>query len=75
MKYTKIVKYLLPIKIREKTKSLMKCTLQNWISFKSKNEKITTKNRNKLKEIYLRDVESLKKKLLYDFSEWEDFKL
>ena len=75
MKYTKIVKYLLPIKIREKIKSLIKCTLQNWISFKSKNKKITTENRNKLKKIYLSDVESLKKKLLYDFREWEDFKL
>ena len=75
MKYTKIVKYLLPIKIREKIKSLMKCTLQNWISVKSKNEKITTENRNKLRKIYLEDVESLKKRLVYDFSEWEDFKL
>ena len=75
MKYTKILKYFLPIKIRGKIKSLIKCTMQNWISIKLKTKKITTENRNKLKEIYFKDVKSLKKKISYDFSEWDDFKL
>ncbi len=74
-KCTKIVKYLLPIKIREKIKNLIKYTLQNWISFESKNNKITFENRKILSDVYHEDIKLLRKIFKYDFSEWEDFKL
>ena len=75
MKYSKIVKYIFPIKIREKIKKLIKNILKSWISVESKNKKITTENRKKLTDIYFKDVELLRKKLKYNFYEWEDFKL
>lgn len=74
-KCTKIVKYILPKKIREKIKCLMKYSLQNWIAVESKNNKITFENRKILSNVYLEDVKLLRETFKYDFSEWEDFKL
>ena len=74
MKYTSISKYFLPKKIRMKIKSLMKITIKNWISVESKKEILSDKQRKKLRDKYFEDVMSLKNKLNYDFSEWEDFK-
>ena len=74
-KCTKIVKYILPKKIREKIKGLMKYSLQNWIAVESKNNKITFENRKILSNVYLEDVKLLRETFKYDFSEWEDFKL
>ena len=74
-KCTKIVKYVLPKKIREKIKGLMKYSLQNWIAVESKNNKITFENRKILSNVYLEDVKLLRETFKYDFSEWEDFKL
>ena len=72
---SKIVKYILPKKIREKIKGLMKYSLQNWIAVESKNNKITFENRKILSNVYLEDVKLLRETFKYDFSEWEDFKL
>ena len=66
-KCTKIVKYVLPKKIREKIKGLMKYTLQNWIAVESKNNKITFKNRKILSNVYLEDVKLLRETFKYDF--------
>ena len=74
MKYTSISKYFLPKKIRTKIKSLMKIAIKNWISIESKKEILSDKQRKKLRDKYFEDVMSLKNKLNYDFSEWEDFK-
>ena len=74
MKYTSISKYFLPKKIRMKIKSLMKIAIKNWISIESKKEILSDKQRKNLKDKYFEDVMSLKNKLNYDFSEWEDFK-
>ena len=74
MKYTSISKYFLPKKIRMKIKSLMKIAIKNWISVESKKEILSDKQRKKLRDKYFEDVMSLKNKLNYDFSEWEDFK-
>ena len=74
MKYTSISKYFLPKKIRTKIKSLMKIAIKNWISIESKKEILSNKQRKKLRDKYFEDVMSLKNKLNYDFSEWEDFK-
>ena len=74
MKYTSISKYFLPKKIRMKIKSLMKIAIKNWISIESKKEILSDKQRKKLRDKYFEDVMSLKNKLNYDFSEWEDFK-
>ena len=74
MKYTSISKYFLPKKIRTKIKSLMKIAIKNWISIESKKEIMSDKQRKKLRDKYFEDVMSLKNKLNYDFSEWEDFK-
>ena len=74
MKYTSISKYFLPKKIRMKIKSLMKIAVKNWISVESKKEILSDKQRKKLRDKYFEDVMSLKNKLNYDFSEWEDFK-
>ena len=75
MKYTSISKYFLPKKIRMKIKSLMKIAIKNWISVESKKEILSDKQRKKLRDKYFEDVMSLKNKLNYDFSEWEDFKI
>ena len=74
MKYTSISKYFLPKKIRTKIKSLMKIAIKNWISIESKKEIMSDKQRKILRDKYFEDVMSLKNKLNYDFSEWEDFK-
>ena len=74
MKYTSISKYFLPKKIRTKIKSLMKIAIKNWISVESKKEILSDKQRKNLRDKYFEDVMSLKNKLNYDFSEWEDFK-
>ena len=74
MKYTSISKYFLPKKIRTKIKSLMKIAIKNWISIESKKEILSDKQRKILRDKYFEDVMSLKNKLNYDFSEWEDFK-
>lgn len=74
MKYTSISKYFLPKKIRTKIKSLMKIAIKNWISIESKKEILSDKQRKNLRDKYFEDVMSLKNKLNYDFSEWEDFK-
>jgi len=74
-KCTKIVKYVLPKKIREKIKGLLKYILQNWIAVESKNNKITFENRKILSNVYQEDVKLLRETFKYDFSEWEDFKL
>ena len=74
MKYTSISKYFLPKKIRMKIKSLMKIAIKNWISVESKKEILSDKQRKNLRDKYFEDVMSLKNKLNYDFSEWEDFK-
>ena len=74
MKYTIISKYFVPKKIRTKIKSLMKIAIKNWISVESKKEILSDKQRKKLRDKYFEDVMSLKNKLNYDFSEWEDFK-
>ena len=74
MKYTSISKYFLPKKIRMKIKSLMKIAIKNWISVESKKEILSDKQRKNLRDKYFEDVMSLKDKLNYDFSEWEDFK-
>ena len=74
MKYTSISKYFLPKKIRTKIKSVMKIAIKNWISVESKKEILSDKQRKKLRDKYFEDVMSLKNKLNYDFSEWEDFK-
>ena len=74
-KCTKIVKYVLPKKIREKIKGLLKYTLQNWIAVESKNNNITFENRKILSNVYQEDVKLLRETFKYDFSEWEDFKL
>ena len=74
MKYTSISKYFLPKKIRMKIKSLMKIAIKNWISIESKKEILSDKQRKNLRDKYFEDVMSLKNKLNYDFSEWEDFK-
>ena len=74
MKYTSISKYFLPKKIRMKIKSLMKIAIKNWISIESKKEIMSDKQRKILRDKYFEDVMSLKNKLNYDFSEWEDFK-
>ena len=74
MKYTSISKYFLPKKIRIKIKSLMKIAIKNWISVESKKEILSDKQRKNLRDKYFEDVISLKNKLNYDFSEWEDFK-
>ena len=60
--------------IRMKIKSLMKIAIKNWISVESKKEILSDKQRKNLKDKYFEDVMSLKDKLNYDFSEWEDFK-
>tara|TARA_B100000530_G_scaffold54917_1_gene31014 strand:+ start:405 stop:1322 length:918 start_codon:yes stop_codon:yes gene_type:complete len=74
MKYTIISKYFVPKKIRTKIKSLMKIAIKNWISIESKKEIMSDKQRKILRDKYFEDVMSLKNKLNYDFSEWEDFK-
>ena len=74
MKYTSISKYFLPKKIRTKIKSLMKIAIKNWISIESKKEILSDKQRKNLRDKYFEDVMSLKNKLNYEFSEWEDFK-
>ena len=74
MKYTSISKYFVPKKIRTKIKSLMKIAIKNWISIESKKEIMSDKQRKILRDKYFEDVMSLKNKLNYDFSEWEDFK-
>ena len=74
-KCTKIVKYVLTKKIREKIKGLLKYTLQNWIAVESKNNKITFENRKILSNVYQEDVKLLRETFKYDFSEWVDFKL
>ena len=74
MKYTGIGKYFLPKKIRTKIKSLIKIVIKNWISIESKKEIVSEKHRKILRDKYFEDVMSLKDKLNYDFSEWEDFK-
>ena len=75
MKYTSISKYFVPKKIRTKIKSLMKIAIKNWISIESKKEIMSDKQRKILRDKYFEDVMSLKNKLNYDFSEWEDFKI
>ena len=52
----------------------MKIAIKNWISIESKKEILSDKQRKNLKDKYFEDVMSLKNKLNYDFSEWEDFK-
>ncbi len=74
MKYKSISKYFVPKKIRTKIKSLMKIAIKNWISIESKKEILSDKQRKNLRDKYFEDVMSLKNKLNYDFSEWEDFK-
>ena len=74
MKYKSISKYFVPKKIRTKIKSLMKIAIKNWISIESKKEIMSDKQRKILRDKYFEDVMSLKNKLNYDFSEWEDFK-
>ncbi len=75
MKYKSISKYFVPKKIRTKIKSLMKIAIKNWISIESKKEIMSDKQRKILRDKYFEDVMSLKNKLNYDFSEWEDFKI
>lgn len=73
MKFSKAAKYILPNSIRFKIKHLIKYSLKNWISINLKNKKVTNNSRCLLRDLYIDDVKSLKKKLKYNFSEWKDF--
>lgn len=74
MKFTKITKYFIPMKIRIKIKNLIKKIIQNWIKIDSQNQIISENQREILRDRYYNDVISLKNILKYNFSEWEDFK-
>ena len=74
MKFTKITKYFIPMKIRIIIKNLIKKIIQNWIKIDSQNQIISENQREILRDRYYNDVISLKNILKYNFSEWEDFK-
>ncbi len=74
VRYTKVVKYIIPKKIRLKVKLYLKYLLNNWISNELKNKKLKNKYRKLLLNAYSKDVKIFKNKLNYNFSEWKDFK-
>ena len=74
MKYTQCVKIILPKFFRIKIKSYIKNSLVNWKGRKENFTKFSKNDRLVLKDLYIKDVEKLKRKINYDFKEWEDFK-
>ena len=74
MKYTQCVKIILPKFFRIKIKSYIKNSLENWKGRKDNFTKFSKNDRLVLKDLYKKDVEKLKRKINYDFKEWEDFK-
>ena len=74
MNYTKILKYIIPYRIRFMTKQILRKIINNWISFDLKTNHMSVYSREKLKQLYFDDVKKLKSTFEAKFSMWKDFK-
>ena len=73
MKYTKILKYIIPSKIRFMTKQILKKIINNWIRYDLKTNHMSVYSREKLKQLYFDDVKKLKSTFGDKFLMWKDF--
>ena len=73
IKFASALGLIFPKKVKFFVKKSIKSWINNWQTESFKKIELDITYRNKLRDAYIEDVKSLKKKLNYNFSEWKEF--